>query len=499
MEVGAEVEYWMRRFLTNAELRGKDLPPHVPTLAETFDLDRVWGPRNVHLLPEGFAERVEREGLPDSLTLLRTWLHQQSRRLRVLTQDWAEPEEEALLHQLANAVPERGLAADSEDETHYVAGQLCAPAAPIVWAVYEDPQTRGRSSLLGGLMSQPTTQAQHPIENQFSEVLAFLVDRSQPFGAAVARLCGDERDDQLADAITMAESIGARTQLSLPVAKPANDSRRGFLFPDVSIEGSGRCFQILLEVKVDAELHRAEVGGVSLPQPDAYAAAWRRVKDPAPARVRRVCTLTRDKLDLAESDPMRSSSVTWAQVAQLIADQEAASMIPADIRLVADEFRAAIGDWILPPAVSAEELVYLSAVAAPLLDAFANAVSAGYGGLVRADPIRTEEDFIHRFVHLQVEGNPLRLLIRVTPEGAQYNLPGRPASVALQFMIDTNERLPSELESVALSCGMYHTRNRAGYVALRRFINVPPRLDDEAAALLGVELADQVVGALKLS
>ncbi len=492
---GAEADAWTLRYLANEEMVNAELPTRSEVLAGTFDLDRLWGPHEGHLLPDDLPALLERDGYPPSLTLLRTWLHEHSRSYRSLTQDSAEPAAKALLDELARAVRDRVATAQTDDETHFIAQQLSSPNTPITWSVYDDPAGRLLPSLLTGLMSQPATQSQHPIENQFSEALAFLISRWPSFGARFASLCGHEDDRQLHDAIAGANVIGTRTRVSLPVSTPDEATNRGFLFPDISIEGSDRAFQILLEVKVDADLHHATVGGELLLQPDAYAAAWRRIQDPAPARTRRICTLTRESVDLDAADPMRRASITWAETAEMVATERAAG-VPAELALIVDELHQAISDRILPAVTDKQEFARVCEVAAPLLDALAATMTTGFSGTTRASPVLVGEDFVRRYVYLQVQGQPLQLLARLSPAGGKYNLPGMPATIALQFMTDSNETLPATFEPLALACGMQHSRNRAGYTGLRRFFDLPPQLGAQEAAALGVELATLVTDAL---
>jgi hypothetical protein len=343
-------------------------------------------------------------------------------------------------------------------------------------------------------MSQPASSDQHPIENQFSEALSFLISSWPSFAASLALLCSHPEDRQLRDSVATAKTIGSRTRVSLPVQTGLGSQRR-FLFPDISIEGSGRTFQILLEVKVTAEVHHAVVGGRALLQPDAYAAAWSRVTDPSPARTRRVATLTQEPFDLDGADPMRSASVTWAQVVELLAREKAAGT-PPEVALITSDLRRTISDWILPPAVDAVEFAYVSEVAAPLLEGFAAVLLSEYDGTEKMGPIAGKHDYIRRYIDLEVNSQPLRLLVRLTPAGAPYNLPGRPATVALQFMTDTNETLPDALKPVSLGAGMVPTRNRAGWEGLRRFVDLPPSLTEDTAAQFGSQLARELLESL---
>jgi hypothetical protein len=119
-----EADFWLWRYLTNAEMSRVDLPGDAAVLAGTFDLERLWGLSNGDLLSDDLADRRSRGDWPASITLLRTWLHQQSRKVRILTQDWDEPEEEALLDDLAKLVRERVSTGPVEDETHFIAEQF---------------------------------------------------------------------------------------------------------------------------------------------------------------------------------------------------------------------------------------------------------------------------------------------------------------------------------------------------------------------------------------
>jgi hypothetical protein len=488
-----EAEAWLQRYLANEEMLGAELPHGAAVLADTFDLDRVWGPHEGPLLPTDLADRAAAEDWPESVTLLRTWLHQQSRSVRVLTQDFDEPREEALLEQLAALVRERVASGRIEDETHFIAQQL-SRGEPSIWSVYNDPAGRPAPSLLAGLMTQPTTHAQHPLENQFSEALSFLISRWPKFAASFAARCGDENDRQLRASVDAAKSIGARTRLSLPVRHSANGAKRGFLFPDISIEGSDRTFQVLLEVKIDAEPHYAVVGGIKLLQPDAYASAWRRLINPSPARTRRVCTLTRDRLDLNGADPMRGASITWADVSGLL--ERAQQSAPPELALIAAELGRAIVDHILPAVIDPAEFAYVTEIAGPLLDGIVTTLESDYPATLGASSLSVAEDFARRYIRLRVHGHPLQLLARLSPGGGRYNLHDRPATIMLQFMTDANETLPAELVPIAISCGMQATRNRAGYTGLRRFIDLPPGLSPDEAAQLGIQLANELVGAL---
>src|SRR3954465_2143481 len=103
-------------------------------------------------------------------------------------------------------------------------------------ALYQDPaQPRLRPSLVEDLLALPATTKHHPLENQSTAVLAWLADRSALFAPRlVACFLGHPVDKGIV--------IGARTQI--PMEQPGG----GAVFPDLSLDGSNRAFQLLVEV-----------------------------------------------------------------------------------------------------------------------------------------------------------------------------------------------------------------------------------------------------------
>lgn len=271
---------WHFEYISNAELAMASLPGDPAQLAETFDAS-VWGEDRGRAVAEPLLVACRNGVFPDSLTLLRTCLYVQSRIVRVATQDEEAADEVGLLDRLAGRVRQRASEGQEEIEATVVSEHLTGGHA-ITSKVYDDPVRRQRRSLLARLMLQPTTALRHPIENQMSEVLAFLIDRDEAFARGFLVLCAGGTDTQLEDAVAGAKSIGARTQISLPAASPAGLPQRTTLFPDISIDGSDQAFQLLVEVKVDATLHTTVISGVVFEQPDAYVHAWRRLREPEP-------------------------------------------------------------------------------------------------------------------------------------------------------------------------------------------------------------------------
>ena len=126
-------------------------------------------------------------------------------------------------------------------------------------------------NLVSGLMASPTTEALAPLERQATIVLAWLLHHSSVFSRALVR-CFLAEDDALAAVEAPLERIGARAWGTLrPIAGVTKKS----IYPDLSIAGSGRSFELLVEIKVGAGTHSWDVGdGSKLSQPDAYLRSW---------------------------------------------------------------------------------------------------------------------------------------------------------------------------------------------------------------------------------
>src|SRR5947208_572316 len=110
--------------------------------------------------------------------------------------------------------------------------------------IYTDPlQPRQRPNLIAGLISTPSTPATQPLENQMTETLAWLIDRSPAFARAFIQLFV-MNDVQATAAAAGCSAFGASTQVRLPKLPGAGHPR-----PDLSVCGDGRRFQGLIEVK----------------------------------------------------------------------------------------------------------------------------------------------------------------------------------------------------------------------------------------------------------
>src|SRR4051794_38878824 len=170
--------------------------------------------------------------------------------------------------------------------------------------LYQDPAApRPRPSLVRDLFTLPTKPTLHPLENQATAVLAWLADRSKAFAAELVSLF-------LGASVEIAHPIGARAWVSLP--QPGGVA----VFPDLSLDGPAKRFQLLIEVKVGSDFHVYPMpDGSALSQPDYYRYAWAQLPAGSEAEVRAVGTLTRPGGDtpVAPAD-LKARDVTWAQV-----------------------------------------------------------------------------------------------------------------------------------------------------------------------------------------
>jgi hypothetical protein len=329
-----------------------------------------------------------------------------------------------------------------------------------------------------------------------SEVLAFMIDRNEAFARAFLVLCADGSDTQLEDAVVGAISIGARTQISLPAASPDGLPQRTTLFPDISIDGAGQAFQLLVEVKVDAALHTTVISGVAFEQPDAYIHAWRRLREPEPPRVRRVCTLTRDQLHDGASDPWRGASVSWHGVAGLLKGESAVSTAP-ELALIAEELVTLIHTVVYPPAIDPTELAYITEIGAVILGSFVTEIQRAHPASM-ASASHAQRDYVGRYVTLPVAGDQLRLWLYVTSAGGRYNVPGHGANVVWAIADDrqTTAWQPERIEEVAGSLGLTLERDTVGYRRFGEFHPLGLSLDPAGAADYGRSLATSVAEAL---
>ncbi len=213
-----------------------------------------------------------------------------------------------------------------------------------------DPE-RERPSLIAGLMTYPSA-GQQPRENQISEALCWLVDRSRALAEATVALFLTEAQSQ--QVLAAADGrIGASTRIGLAAPPGAKGPYR----PDIWIAGANRSFQLMIEVKVTASEHwmllpaegvpaETVVGDsgevVSVIQKEAYRRAWSLL--PAEADARFVGLLSRDVPGLEPSGPARgieqARNVTWRELGNRFS--AIAESVEPEIRVVLDDFLHAL-------------------------------------------------------------------------------------------------------------------------------------------------------------
>lgn len=219
---------------------------------------------------------------------------------------------------------------------------------------YVDPTSAAwhAPSLVTGLMKNPATEKQTPLERQLTVVVAWLAHHSEEFARALLRRFFDGDAEALAAIRPDGLQIGARTWGTL---RPVNEVT-GHLYPDITITGSDRAFELIIEMKVDAGVHPSgEFDGRTLYQPDAYAYSWAHNYDASKeAIVRRVGTLTRDGAgvkpwpDLAS---WRAADVRWSDVRDDLHALLDEGEIEDAVLTVAQEVEDAIDDFVLATAV----------------------------------------------------------------------------------------------------------------------------------------------------
>ena len=299
-------------------------------------------------------------------------------------------------------------------------------------------------------------------------MLAWLLDRSALLAREFIRRYFADDSAALASVEEPGITIGARTWGTL---QPVDGT--GHLYPDLIVAGSDRSFELIVEIKVDAELHWWDLpNGTRLYQPDAYALSWERNYDPAlEARIRRVGTLTRtDVTEVASASALRTTDVRWDDVRELLSDAQKAGTIEPHVNAVAADAIAAIDDRILhrKEHVSADDPVI--AWGYTFLGDFAPAIAARLSGgeLKQVAAIRT--DFASAYVYFDTEYGEKRLWLYATPAEGKYSCPG--FGDALWISEDIDLRWPEPLRKRVSSAGINDLRDHEGFRGYRLALDI---------------------------
>ena len=324
--------------------------------------------------------------------------------------------------------------------------------------VYTDPVQRTRLlSLIGELTKLPARPTHVPAEDQLSAVLGFLADHAEPFARALCERFLADDDQEARAALAESKQLGAGLQLRLP------SIGAGFLWPDVSVCGEKRGFQLLIEVKLGSDFHQYAnpAGGVFF-QPDAYLHAWRSCPADQEATVRRLGTLTLDGKAPSIGDQWRARDLSWADIHALLVD--VADKLAPEVRLIAQELRDHLAERVLPPAIEPGFLEWGAKLTRAVCEQLrAKVIDGRVSGSFAAN---AAFHYAGGYLQLMAPGQSReKLWFVISPAGGDYNVPGEPAS--LQIASYNEDPLSAETRLALLEAGFVESKEKAGYVRVR--------------------------------
>lgn len=350
--------------------------------------------------------------------------------------------------------------------------------------IYQDPAgPYPRPTLLPALMSVPAKEGQHQHENQATEILAWLVDRSDAVAHAVTELFLGHLPPARRPG-----PIGARTQLSLP--RPGGRT----VYPDLSIDGPFASFQLLVEVKIAADLSETlDETGLVRKQDELYRQAWKAQGTDGQAAVRAVGTLTRPGGDRPiDLTAMQAREVSWSALHTTLA-----ACVPrceVAVREVLTSFVQAIDVHI------AVQPLDLTAVAswlerhAPLVATTARLLAEQLGA--RADTsTKVTVDYASKYVRFtDSTGQEMRVRVFATPANGRLNLPGHPDALAVYLGRDSDATLEPAMIPRLQAAGFVAQKDIWGFKLCRRHYEIPTKGDVEQ---LSAVVAEQVAAMLR--
>lgn len=226
-------------------------------------------------------------------------------------------------------------------------------------SLYQDPTVPGRirPNLMAELLGQPAWDQHHQLENQASIVLAWLIDRSPEVARRLIDLWLEDPE------LPTGAVIGVRDQVILPSK----------LRPDISIEVSQHSLQLLIEVKVSAELAEHN----EKRQDEAYRREWQQMPAAGEAERRAVGTLTRDPeaYDLPDNVNLRdfrARDVSWAELKMALQDVADTADLDPTLAAVLQSFGEAIELHIDVATVDERSLPAFLERARPLVEQIAS-------------------------------------------------------------------------------------------------------------------------------
>jgi hypothetical protein len=262
------------------------------------------------------------------------------------------------------------------------------------------------------------------------------------------------------------------------------------------VEGSGRAFQLLLEVKVDSDFHEVVLDGEPLLQPDAYAVAWRKSLESGPAEVRRVATLTKKGPGLDEADPWRRAELTWSAVSTMLHESLRDKHFDAGMTRIAEEFRDAVRVLILRPGPDAADILNAHRIGEPLIAQLSAKLLSEITGARGRQQTQLRADHVSRYVQLPGRDyGPVTLWLLATPSGGRYALPGDPAgSVCIQiYGPERGQVLAASPALRAEEAGFSGVRDNDGWPGHRCSHSLPLELDQDSLTKALAELWSDVL------
>lgn len=337
-------------------------------------------------------------------------------------------------------------------------------------SLYFDPvDNPRRPALVADLLGIPATTTQHQFENQTTAVLAWLVDRSPTVARSVLRLF-------LGDAGLPQAEVGAQTQVSLP--KPEG----GYLYPDLSICASDHALQLLVEVKVDADLNIYPEFDHD-EQPNVYRRLWQ-LSDVGEAELRAVGTLTRTGTDAPpDPDALVARDVSWRELREGLAGLLAAGTGEPEVRLVLGSFVDAIDSRISPlPRSEGEDAEFLNANSR-LLDRVTDTVEQALGDVVTGRRSASGHAYIStRIATRDAAGIPLFLRLYLAAAGSRLNLHGAPDALIVGIERDPNGVLEPEAAVAVTAAGFENSKDLDNYRLHRRVYPLDEIIDPAETA-----------------
>jgi hypothetical protein len=252
------------------------------------------------------------------------------------------------------------------------------------------------------------------------------------------------------------------------------DGLTGYLYPDITITGSDRAFELLLEIKVDASVHGWPIVDGIVLQPDAYLRSWLDNYEPeTEALIRRIGTLTKAGPGLAFDESLaayRAHDVAWSEVRTLLSSMLANGKLDPDVSRIAEDTVDAIDSVILATAVGCPpDLVPELAWACehiPAMLAWLSEVVPG-GTLKQKPKYVSSSNYVGGNLFFQTPDGERCLWVYATPPGWPYHAGDGEMSLWAAEQTD-HGRWPPALADRAIASGFSVLHPKTQGIGLRR-------------------------------